>query len=829
MMRILIVDDHAMLRQGLKSLLSDAFENAQFGEAANAEEALAQLRKQEWDAALLDINMPGKSGFDLLKDLRAAWPKLPVLVLSAYPEDQFAGRMRRAGAQGYMTKESASEELVQAIRTILAGDEYLSPTLAEKLAAASSKQAESWLAENGPRELEIFFPSILHHPSAAILTADDHRCIREVSSCAGKLVGRTREEMIGWRLDDLVDPGFKPQMEVQWRDFLKKGEYAGKLRLVEHAGGNPCEIEYTAKSNVLPGRHVVVLCDPSAKAGGIPVWVRDYSFYLLDANGLVDSWYSGAERIFGYKSEEAVGKHVSMIYPNEDMLLAKLREDLTRSGVNGHRVDESWCMKKSGERFWANVITLALKDENEDLQGFAVVTRDFSDRKVRDERLRQERPRLQTLPLETVVAGIISAEAGRPAEANDAFLEIAGYSRDDLQAGRLHWPDLTPPECFAVDELAHEERLRYGACTPFEKELIGKDGKRVRILVTTAQLEFSPYRWISFIQDLRWRDQQKNIETATPDKATHDFSEFVGSSPALNRLLEQIEVVAPTNATVLILGETGTGKELVARAIHRLSPRRERPFITLNCAAIPTGLLESELFGYERGAFTGALSQKVGRFEMAHKGTLFLDEIGDIPLDLQPKLLRALQEKSFERLGGTKTIPIDVRLVAATNRDLTQMMNDKLFRPDLYYRLKVFPVTTPPLRDRPEDIPVLVRHFTQKYALEMNKQIDKIPVETMMALTSWPWPGNVRELENFIERAVILSSGPSLRAPLDEIHADASDPSANSTLEQMEREHVVRVLRESGGVISKAANRLGMPRTTLNALMRKLGVTRADL
>ncbi len=829
MMRILIVDDHAMLRQGLKSLLSDAFENAQFGEAANAEEALAQLRKQEWDAALLDINMPGKSGFDLLKDLRAAWPKLPVLVLSAYPEDQFAGRMRRAGAQGYMTKESASEELVQAIRTILAGDEYLSPTLAEKLAAASSKQAESWLAENGPKELEIFFPSILHHPSAAILTADDHRCIREVSSCAGKLVGRTREEMIGCRLDDLVDPGFKPQMEVQWRDFLKKGEYAGKLRLVEHAGGNPCEIEYTAKSNVLPGRHVVVLCDPSAKADGIPVWVRDYSCYLLDANGLVDSWYSGAERIFGYKSEEAVGKHVSMIYPNEDMLLAKLREELTRSGVNGHRVDESWCMKKSGERFWANVITLALKDENEDLQGFAVVTRDFSDRKVRDERLRQERPRLQTLPLETVVAGIISAEAGRPAEANDAFLEIAGYSRDDLQAGRLHWPDLTPPECFAVDELAHEERLRYGACTPFEKELIGKDGKRVRILVTTAQLEFSPYRWISFIQDLRWRDQQKNIETATPDGATHDFGEFVGSSPALNRLLEQIEVVAPTNATVLILGETGTGKELVARAIHRRSPRRERPFITLNCAAIPTGLLESELFGYERGAFTGALSQKIGRFEMAHKGTLFLDEIGDIPLELQPKLLRALQEKSFERLGGAKTIPIDVRLVAATNRNLTQMMNDKLFRPDLYYRLKVFPVTTPPLRDRPEDIPVLVRHFTQKYALEMNKQIDKIPVETMMALTSWPWPGNVRELENFIERAVILSSGPSLRAPLDEIHADASDPAANSTLEQMEREHVVRVLRESGGVISKAANRLGMPRTTLNALMRKLGVTRADL
>lgn len=288
-------------------------------------------------------------------------------------------------------------------------------------------------------------------------------------------------------------------------------------------------------------------------------------------------------------------------------------------------------------------------------------------------------------------------------------------------------------------------------------------------------------------------------------------------------------MVAPTDANVLILGETGTGKELVARAIHRLSPRKAQPFITLNCAAIPTGLLESELFGYEKGAFTGALSQKIGRFEMAHRGTLFLDEVGDIPLDLQPKLLRALQEKSFERLGGTRTIPIDVRLVAATNRNLTQMMGDKLFRSDLYYRLKVFPILTPPLRDHPEDIPVLVRHFTQKYAREMNRQIDKIPAESMRALASWSWPGNVRELENFMERAVILSRGPVLRAPLGEIRADAVDLAGSSTLEQVEREHVIRILRETGGVVSKAAIRLGMPRTTLNALMRKLGISRKDL
>jgi len=223
------------------------------------------------------------------------------------------------------------------------------------------------------------------------------------------------------------------------------------------------------------------------------------------------------------------------------------------------------------------------------------------------------------------------------------------------------------------------------------------------------------------------------------------------------------------------------------------------------------------------------LSQKIGRFEMAHRGTLFLDEVGDIPLVLQPKLLRALQEKSFERLGGTKTIPIDVRLVAATNRNLAQMMGDKLFRSDLYYRLKVFPITPPPLRDRPDDIPILARHFTKKYAAKMNRQIENIPSETMRALVSWNWPGNIRELENFIERAVILSRGPNLRAPLAEIRQDAQESASGATLEQVEREHVVRVLRECGGVVTTAATRLGLHRTTLNAMMRKLGISRNDL
>ena len=550
--------------------------------------------------------------------------------------------------------------------------------------------------------------------------------------------------------------------------------------------------------------------------------------FLLDVEGHIVTWSSGAVRIYQHTEDQAIGQHVSALDSVDENNGSEPQRELTRSAAEGHFGNESWHLRKDGTRFWANVITLALRDERGDLQGFARIVRDFSERHDRDEKLRHSRARVRPVPLRSTIAGIVSGEFNRIPEANDAFLNIVGYRREDLLNGSLNWPDLTPPEYIALDDLAHEEALMFGACTPYEKELLRKDGARVPVLISTAVLKLSPFRWITFVQDLRDRNRGESIGDEDVE-SKQDFEEMVGNSAALRRILRHIEVVAPTDANVLIIGETGTGKELVARAIHRLSPRRKQPFISLNCAAIPTGLLESELFGYEKGAFTGALGQKLGRFEMAHRGTLFLDEVGDIPLDLQPKLLRALQEKSFERLGGTRTIPIDVRLIAATNRNLTQMMGDKLFRSDLYYRLKVFPLTTPPLRDHPEDIPLLARHFTQKYARQMNKQIERIPSETMRALVSWSWPGNVRELENFIERAVILSPGPNLRAPLSELRSSASQPAGDSTLEHVEREHVIRMLRETGGIVSQAAARLGMPRTTLNALMRKLGISRKDL
>jgi DNA-binding NtrC family response regulator len=333
-------------------------------------------------------------------------------------------------------------------------------------------------------------------------------------------------------------------------------------------------------------------------------------------------------------------------------------------------------------------------------------------------------------------------------------------------------------------------------------------------------------------QALDWdrsRRNERKLVVSEQSRFENGFEDIVGQDPALARVFRLAESVAPTGSTVLLRGETGTGKEMIARAIHERSLRHERAFVKLNCAAIPTGLLESELFGHERGAFTGAIAQRVGRFELAHGGTLFLDEIGDIPLELQPKLLRVLQEQEFERLGGTRTIRVDVRLVAATNRDLEAMVEAGEFRSDLYYRLNVFPIPIPPLRERRRDIPDLVRHFTRRLAERMNKQIDTIPAETLTALCAYSWPGNVRELENVIERAVILTSGPVLQVPMFDLATRTAPALIHATLEETEREAIRRALEEArwkiGGPAGAAA-RLGMKRTTLQSRIRKLGIER---
>jgi DNA-binding NtrC family response regulator len=340
------------------------------------------------------------------------------------------------------------------------------------------------------------------------------------------------------------------------------------------------------------------------------------------------------------------------------------------------------------------------------------------------------------------------------------------------------------------------------------------------------------------IEQLRNKSAEEKKSHEDALRGEISFSEIVGQSSALRRVLKEVETVAPTDSTVLIHGETGTGKELIARAIHNLSLRRSHPFVKLNCAAIPTGLLESELFGHERGAFTGAIAQRIGRFELANRGTIFLDEIGDIPLELQPKLLRVLQEREFERLGSTRTLHTDARLITATNSNLAKKVNEKRFRSDLYYRLNVFPIVVPPLRERREDIPPLVRHFVQKYSQRIKKPIETIPTAAMNAISEYHWPGNIRELEHFIERAVILSSGSELEVPLAELPhqekpslAFANSANNSTTLKEAEREHILRTLKDAkwmiGGPMGAAA-RLGMKRTTLHSLVKRLGIDRSS-
>src|ERR1700677_4058748 len=329
------------------------------------------------------------------------------------------------------------------------------------------------------------------------------------------------------------------------------------------------------------------------------------------------------------------------------------------------------------------------------------------------------------------------------------------------------------------------------------------------------------------IAELKDKLAQEKLYLEDEIRGELDFEGIVGQSSALRHVLNLVETVAPSDSTVLLLGETGTGKELIARAIHERSHRKKRTFVKLNCAAIPTGLLESELFGHERGAFTGAIAQKVGRLELADQGTLFLDEVGDIPIEIQPKLLRALQEREFERLGNNRTKRVDVRLVAATNRDLEKMMEDREFRSDLYYRLNVFPIRIPPLRERPEDIPLLIRYFTQKYGRRMQKQIESIPANAMKKLSISNWPGNIRELANFIERSVILTHGTALQAPIGELSNNGRTAPVAGTRDANQRDEIVRILKITNGRVAGpdgAAARMGLKRTTLIARMKKLGV-----
>lgn len=572
--------------------------------------------------------------------------------------------------------------------------------------------------------------------------------------------------------------------------------------------------------------------------------INDYAIFMLDPEGRISSWNAGAERIKGYTNEEIVGQHFSRFYPPEDVRGGKPEMELKTAAAQGRFEDEGWRVRKDGSQFWANVVITAVRDKTGKLLGFSKVTRDFTNRRKSEEALRASENLFRSLFEFSPDAIIVTDENGKIAEVNGRVSEFFGYEPSELSGQPV---EMLIPERFRKAHPAHRAHYRiepHARPMGAGLQLYGrrKDGTELPVDIMLSPVETSGRKVVlAVIRDLSEKVRaEEELERKDRERryleeefiTEHRFEDIIGGSKALKAVLKQVETVAATDVTVLLLGETGTGKDLIARAIHNLSSRTARSMIKLNCAAIPTGLLESELFGHERGAFTGAISQKIGRLELAHQGTFFLDEIGDLPLELQPKILRALQEKEFERLGGTRTIPVDVRLIAATNRDLSKMVADREFRSDLYYRLRVFPITLPPLRERREDIPLLARYFVDKHARTLNRRIETIPSDVMKALTRWTWPGNIRELENFIERAVILSKGPYLRAPLSEL-ATAAKPEVHddATLESAERDHILRALRESRGLIAGskgAAARLGLKRTTLNSKMKKLGIARKD-
>jgi PAS domain S-box-containing protein len=612
--------------------------------------------------------------------------------------------------------------------------------------------------------------------------------------------------------------------------------------------------------------------------------VRDYAIYLLDRDGCVMTWNPGAQGIKGYTADEIQGLHFSRFFTHEDVERGRPVELMRLAAERGRIEDEGWRVRKDGSRFWADTILTAIRDSTGEVTGYAKVTRDFTNRKRAEEAvmLQLSGALLANLDVRKLL-GAISASLREVVPHDCATLGLfdratgtltaqflgvedgeqrrgdVRLSLDGSPAGRAFRNrepvvlDRIADSEFALETVRHLTGLgmQSGCWVPLVHR-----GEAIGTLMVASRLEgaFSQHdaemltqvssqvamavnNAVAFrqIADLRDRLSQEKKYLEEEINVENQFEDIVGESAGLRQVLKEIETVAPTDATVLIQGETGTGKELLARAIHRLSPRSGRTFIKLNCAAIPAGLLESELFGHEKGAFTGAIARKLGRLELAHEGTLFLDEVGEMPLDLQPKLLRALQEREIERLGGNRAIAVNVRLIAATNRDLAKMVAEKEFRSDLFYRLKVFPIFAPPLRERASDIPVLVRHFVSTHSRRMGKTIETIPSETMEALVRWPWPGNIRELENFLERAVILTRGTVLHVPLAELEtaakAEQKALEESPTLETAEREHILRVLREAMGQIGGedgAAARLGLKRTTLNSKMKKLGIERSD-
>jgi PAS domain S-box-containing protein len=716
------------------------------------------------------------------------------------------------------------------------------------------------------------------------------------------LFGYTRLELIGMRMESLLPERFRDRHPSHRENYSAQPRTRQMGQAMKLFGlrkdGTECPVEIMLKpvetnsgsfvlsfvrdtTEQIAAQEAIRRQDRQIRS--IVDSVRDYAIFLLDHDGYVVTWNRGAECIKGYRPEDIIGKHFSLLFTQEDIERGHPAELLRLAGKRGSFEEECWHERKDGARFWAQSIITAVCDEIGIVTGYALVTRDITNYKgVADTVMLQLGSALFANLDVRKLLGVVSESIGAVIPHDTAALALydastealleqsLGLEDGDLSHGDVHLSIIGSPagEAFLKREAVVLERMAGSHFSPesmrhlmslgmqsgcwvplvhrgqtlgtlaviskLEAAFVTRDAS---ILVQLAnQVAIAVSNAVAFreIKDLRDRVSLEKQYLEEEINAENRFEEIVGESSGLRNLLNNIAIVAPTDATVLIQGETGTGKELLARAIHRLSPRKDRAFIKLNCAAIPEGLLESELFGHEKGAFTGAITRKLGRLELANDGTLFLDEVGDLPLNLQPKVLRALQEREFERLGGSRPVKVNVRLIAATNRDLGIMVAEKQFRADLFYRLKVFPVYAPALRDRVSDIPTLVRHFVTIHSRRMGKVIKTIPETSMEALKRWKWPGNIRELENFLERAVILTPGSVLFIPRGELVTENEEQGVEeqiSTHEAVEREHILHTMRQTKGRISGdngAAARLGLKRTTLNSKLKKLKISRTD-
>jgi formate hydrogenlyase transcriptional activator len=712
------------------------------------------------------------------------------------------------------------------------------------------------LAENLLEGLFLFSPD-------AVIVTDRGGRILQANDQAERLFGYAREELIGQPIEILIPERFQSAHPVHRAKYTAEPhtrpmgaglELYGRrkdgaefpvdimLSSVETSDG---PVVLSVIRDITVRRRAEEALRESERRLRLHVeGVTDYAIFMLDPVGKISSWNAGAERLKGYLAGEIIGRHFSLFYGREDIESEKPEAALRAAATEGRFEDEGWRLRKDGSRFWARVTITALRDATGKLLGFSKITRDMSERKRAEDALRRSEAQLRAI-FEHSPDAIIGVDPhGNILEVNAQVETFFGYKRSELIGKPV---EMLVPERFRGRHPAYRDNYQHSPRTRpmgVGLELFGlrKDGAEFPVDIMLSPVDTPEGKMVlSVIRDLSEKKRaQEELERRERERryleeelyTEHQFEDIIGESPALKKVLKQVETVAATDVTVLILGETGTGKDLIARAIHQLSSRSEHSLVKLNCAAIPTGLLESELFGHEKGSFTGAIAQKIGRLELAHQGSFFLDEVGELPLELQPKILRALQEKEFERVGGTRTIPVDMRLIAATNRDLGQMVKDRQFRGDLYYRLRVFPIVLPPLRERREDIPPLVRYFVSKHARSMDRRIETIPDDIMRALVRWEWPGNIRELENFVERSVILTKGSSLRAPISELEMPLGPTdNGNTSLESAEREHILRVLREAKGVIAGsngAAARLGVKRTTLNSKLKKLGIERED-